>query len=74
MRREHVEHFIETLDDRDLAKKLTLLRLMEADGMEEILRAYQHMELRANKEPMGSISLDHDRVSVRIRHRRNLLE
>ena len=30
-RREHVEHFIDTLDDRDLAKQLTLLRLDDAD-------------------------------------------
>ena len=28
--REHVEHFISTLDDRDLAKQLTLLRLSDA--------------------------------------------
>ena len=32
-RREHVEHFIATLDDRDLAKQLTLLRLLDADDM-----------------------------------------
>ena len=53
-RREHVEHFIETLDDRDLAKQLTLLRLDDADDMEETLRAYQRMELRQGKASMGS--------------------
>ena len=29
MRHEHVEHFIEMLEDRDLAKQSTLLRLMD---------------------------------------------
>lgn len=53
-RREHVEHFISTLDDRDLAKQLTLLRLTDADGMEETLRAYERMEARQKKAPMGS--------------------
>ena len=53
-RREHVEHFIETLDDRDLAKQLTLLRLNDADNMEETLRAYQRMEARQGKSLMGS--------------------
>ena len=43
---EHVEHFIGTLDDRDLDKKLTLLRLEDADEMEETLCAYQSMENR----------------------------
>ena len=32
---EHVEHFISTLDDRDLAKQLTLLQLSGADDMEK---------------------------------------
>ena len=32
-RHEHVEHFISTLDDRDLAKQLTLLRLSDADDI-----------------------------------------
>ena len=54
MRREHVEHFIETLKDRNLAKQLTFLRLMDADDMKEILRAYQRMEVWANKASMGS--------------------
>ena len=33
VRREHVDHFIGTLDDRDLAKQLTLVRLEDADEM-----------------------------------------
>ena len=53
MRREHVEHYIETLDDRDLAKQLTLLRLDDANDMEETLRAYQRMENRQGKTSMG---------------------
>ena len=51
-RREHVEHFISTLDDRDLAKQLTLLRLTDVDDMEETLRAYQRIENRYKKAPM----------------------
>jgi len=38
-RRKHVEHFIETLDDRDLADQLALLRLTDAETLEETLRA-----------------------------------
>ncbi|POM72278.1 LOW QUALITY PROTEIN: Hypothetical protein PHPALM_11032, partial [Phytophthora palmivora] len=34
VRREHVEHFIETLDDRDLADHLALLRIPDADTLE----------------------------------------
>ena len=52
-RRGHVEHFISTLDDRDLAKQLTLLRLSDADDMEETLRAYQRMKNRYTKASMG---------------------
>ncbi|EGZ16540.1 hypothetical protein PHYSODRAFT_330603 [Phytophthora sojae] len=36
VRREHVEHFIETLDDRDLADQLALLRIPDADILEEV--------------------------------------
>ncbi|GMG15063.1 unnamed protein product [Phytophthora fragariaefolia] len=36
-RREHVDHFIETLDDRDLANQLALLRIPDADTLEETL-------------------------------------
>ena len=52
-RREHVEHFISTLDDRDLAKQLTLLRLSDAEDMEETLRVYQRIENRYTKLSMG---------------------
>ena len=39
-RREHVEHFIATLDDRYFDNKLTPHRLEDADEMEETLRTY----------------------------------
>ena len=48
-RREHVENFISKLDDRDLAKQWTLLRLSDADDKKEKLRAYQRMENRYMK-------------------------
>ncbi|OWY97002.1 LOW QUALITY PROTEIN: hypothetical protein PHMEG_00032576 [Phytophthora megakarya] len=38
-RREHVDHYIETLEDQNLAERLTLLRLTDADDLEEVLRA-----------------------------------
>ena len=53
-RSEHVEHFIETLDDRDLADQLTLLRVADADEMEETLRARQRAKTRQGKATMGS--------------------
>ncbi|GMF50552.1 unnamed protein product [Phytophthora fragariaefolia] len=34
-KREHVDHFIETLGDQELADRLTLLRLSDADELEE---------------------------------------
>ena len=32
-RKEHVNHYIGTLDDRDLARMLTMLRLGDADDL-----------------------------------------
>ena len=37
-RKEHVNHYIGTLEDRDLARKLTMLRLGDADDLEETLQ------------------------------------
>ncbi|POM63045.1 hypothetical protein PHPALM_27726, partial [Phytophthora palmivora] len=45
-RREHVDHYIETLEDQDLADRLTLLRLSDADDLEEVLRAREHNHRR----------------------------
>ncbi|OWY91878.1 hypothetical protein PHMEG_00039353, partial [Phytophthora megakarya] len=53
-RREHVEHFIETLDDRDLADQLALLRLTDAEDLEETLRARQRAKARQGKTHAGS--------------------
>ncbi|ETL25497.1 hypothetical protein L916_20655, partial [Phytophthora nicotianae] len=46
VRREHVEHFIETLDDRDQADQLALLRISGADALEEVLRTRQRAKNR----------------------------
>ena len=48
-----MKHFISTQNDLDLVKQLTLLQLSDADDMEETLRAYQCMENRYTKTPMG---------------------
>ncbi|KAE9275542.1 hypothetical protein PF001_g26535 [Phytophthora fragariae] len=45
-RKEHVDHFIETLGDPDLADKLTLLRLSDADDLEEVLRVLDRAKSR----------------------------
>ena len=40
VRRYHVDHFIGTLDDRDMAKQLSFLRLMDTDDVEETFESY----------------------------------
>ncbi|KAE8971970.1 hypothetical protein PR001_g26737 [Phytophthora rubi] len=55
VRREHVDHFIETLDDRDLADQLALLRIPDADTLEEVLRSRQRSKSRQNKTVYGSV-------------------
>ncbi|KAI9995042.1 hypothetical protein PInf_011996 [Phytophthora infestans] len=52
--REHVDHFIETLGDVDLADRLTLLRLPDADELEEVLRAVDRAKHRQKKAAVGS--------------------
>ncbi|KAG3098088.1 hypothetical protein PI125_g15472 [Phytophthora idaei] len=52
--REHVDHFIETLGDPDLADRLTLLRLPDADEREEVLRALDRAKHRHKKSVAGS--------------------
>ncbi|POM69128.1 Hypothetical protein PHPALM_14617 [Phytophthora palmivora] len=49
IRQEHVEHFIETLDDRDLAAQMA-----NADALEDTLRARQLAKARQGKEHAGS--------------------
>ncbi|OWY98671.1 hypothetical protein PHMEG_00030508, partial [Phytophthora megakarya] len=53
-RREHVDHYIETLNDQDLAERLTLLRLTDADDLEEVLRARERAKNRQKKAVFGS--------------------
>ncbi|POM58530.1 Hypothetical protein PHPALM_36810 [Phytophthora palmivora] len=53
-RREHVDHYIETLEDQDLADRLTLLRLSDADDLEEVLRARERAKSRQKKAAFGS--------------------
>ncbi|POM57577.1 Hypothetical protein PHPALM_37889 [Phytophthora palmivora] len=52
---ESVEHFIETIDDRDLADHLALLRIPDADTLEEALRSRQRAKARQSKVVYGSI-------------------
>ena len=51
-RREHAEHFIETLDDRILDKHLTLLNKKDADVLEDTLLKYERMQARQEKVAM----------------------
>ncbi|POM62438.1 hypothetical protein PHPALM_28410 [Phytophthora palmivora] len=53
-RREHVEHLIKTLDDRDLADQLALLHLADVDALEDTLRAHQRAKARQGKAHAGS--------------------
>ncbi|KAE9273787.1 hypothetical protein PF001_g27354 [Phytophthora fragariae] len=53
-RKEHVDHFIETLGDPELADKLMLLRLSDADDLEEVLRALDRAKSRQKKTTAGS--------------------
>ena len=53
-RKEHVNHCIGTLDDRDLARMLTMLRLGDADDLEETLQKCENMEVREAHASMGS--------------------
>ncbi|KAE8968640.1 hypothetical protein PF011_g27105 [Phytophthora fragariae] len=53
-RLEHVEHFIETLGDPDLADQLTLLRLADADQLEDVLRARERAKSRQKKSTVPS--------------------
>ncbi|KAE8962181.1 hypothetical protein PR001_g29793 [Phytophthora rubi] len=50
---EHVEHFIETLDDPDVADQLTLLRLADVIQLEDLLHARERAKSR-QKHSTGS--------------------
>ncbi|POM62559.1 LOW QUALITY PROTEIN: hypothetical protein PHPALM_28275 [Phytophthora palmivora] len=49
-----LHHYIETLEDQDLADRLTLLRLSDADDLEEVLRARERAKSRQKKAAFGS--------------------
>ncbi|OWZ05141.1 hypothetical protein PHMEG_00022824 [Phytophthora megakarya] len=53
-RREHVDHYIETLGDPELADRLTLLRLADVDELEEGLRARERAKSRHRRSVFGS--------------------
>ncbi|OWZ01097.1 hypothetical protein PHMEG_00027586 [Phytophthora megakarya] len=52
--REHVNHYIETLGDPELADRLTLLRLADVDDLEEVLRARERAKSRQRRSAFGS--------------------
>ncbi|OWY96377.1 LOW QUALITY PROTEIN: hypothetical protein PHMEG_00033366 [Phytophthora megakarya] len=51
-RHEDVEYFIETLDDRGLTDQLALLRLTDAEDLEETLRARQRANIPEQLHPL----------------------
>ncbi|OWY97413.1 LOW QUALITY PROTEIN: hypothetical protein PHMEG_00032059 [Phytophthora megakarya] len=51
-RHEHVEYFIETLDDRELADQLALLRLTDTEDLKETLRARQRANIPEKLPPL----------------------
>ncbi|KAE8885312.1 hypothetical protein PF003_g30692 [Phytophthora fragariae] len=53
-RREHVENFMATVGNPDLADQLTLLRLADADDLEEVLRARERAKSRQSRSAFGS--------------------
>ncbi|KAE8898262.1 hypothetical protein PF005_g19350 [Phytophthora fragariae] len=53
-RKEHVDHFIETLGEPELADRLTLQRLSDADDLEEVLRDLDRAKSRQKKSAAGS--------------------
>ena len=54
IRKEHVNHYIGTLDDLELARMLTMLHLGDADDLEETLQESENIEVRESHASMGS--------------------
>ena len=52
--KEHVNHYIGTLDDRDMARMLTMLRLGDVDDVKETLQECENMEVREAHASMMS--------------------
>ena len=57
-RRENVEHYIHTLDGRDFAKPLTLLRFGDADELEETLMVLQRAKNSKGKRRWKPTNID----------------
>ncbi|CAI5731159.1 unnamed protein product [Peronospora destructor] len=53
-RKEHVNHFIDTLDDPDLSNQLLLLNVEDTEAMQKTLHGYQQGRSRQGKVMMGS--------------------
>ncbi|OWZ20275.1 hypothetical protein PHMEG_0005339 [Phytophthora megakarya] len=53
-RREHVNHYSEAFEDQNLAERLILLRLTDADDLEEALRTRYREKNRQKKAAFGS--------------------
>ena len=53
IQKDHVDHYITTLDDPDLADLLTALRLADVEELEEVLRARQRTRARRGKMLFG---------------------
>ena len=54
IRKEHRNYYLGNLDDRDLERILTMLRLGDADDLEETLQECENMEVRESHASMGS--------------------
>lgn len=54
IQKDHVEHYISTLDDPDLADHLAMLCLMDVKEMEEALRARKRQKMLRSKMLFGS--------------------
>ncbi|OWZ18310.1 hypothetical protein PHMEG_0007619 [Phytophthora megakarya] len=61
-RRENVNHFIETLEDPDLCG--SLLRLADAEDLEEVLRGRDRAKRRSRKAAFDTTSTDRTRQMV----------
>ena len=56
-RQEHVNHYSGTIDERDLARMLTMLLHGDADDLKEMLQECERMEVREAHASMGSRKL-----------------
>ena len=52
--RDHVEQYIETLDDQDLSKQLTPLRLNDVNTLKATLHTYERIQKRNGNLPASS--------------------